>query len=164
MGNRGSPHPMPVYVPEDLQHFEETTIDNTILCGRKTFDTFPEKPLHGRSTIVLSRQREQTLQEKYGVHDNLYFADGLEEGLSIHYEDLSNTTLYVAGGQNVYESALEQGLDEALISRLPTSLGCDMRFPQETLHQYDWDFNYDVIQTRANTDFDEFRIEEYMKQ
>lgn len=165
MGNRGFPQPLPVYVPEDLQHFKETTTGNTLLCGRKTFETFPEKPLPNRNTIVLSHQSEQSLQDEYGVHDNLYFADGFEDGLSMHYLDLSDTTLYVAGGQTVYQSALEQGLvDEALISRFPISLGCDMRFPRETFQQYDWDANHRVIRTEADTGFNEFRIEQYTKE
>ena len=155
---------MPVYVPEDLQHFKQTTTDNTILCGRKTFETFPEKPLPGRNTVVLSNQSEQALRDKYGVHDNLYFADGLEEGLSIHYEDLSDTTLYAAGGQTVYESVLEQDVvDEALISRFPTSSGCDMKFPREAFQPYDWESSYRVITTDADTGFNEFRIEEYTR-
>ena len=43
-------------IPADLKNFRELTFGNTIICGRKTLQTFPNaKPLSGRRNIILSR-------------------------------------------------------------------------------------------------------------
>ena len=33
------------HIPEDLKYFKETTLNNTIVCGRKTYFSFPKRPL-----------------------------------------------------------------------------------------------------------------------
>ena len=43
-------------IPEDLKHFRELTFGNTVILGRKTLETFPnKKPLEGRRNIILSK-------------------------------------------------------------------------------------------------------------
>lgn len=49
---------MPWSIPSDLQHFKRETMGQTILMGRKTFDTLG-KPLPGRRNVVFSRSLER---------------------------------------------------------------------------------------------------------
>ena len=51
IGRDGS---LPWRLPEDLKHFRRLTIGNTVLMGRKTFESLG-KPLEGRANWVLSR-------------------------------------------------------------------------------------------------------------
>lgn len=46
------------HLPEDMAHFKALTQGQTVLMGRKTWDSLPERfrPLPGRRNIVLSRQ------------------------------------------------------------------------------------------------------------
>lgn len=45
---------LPWRLPEDLKHFRRLTLGNTVLMGRKTFDSLG-KPLEGRANWVLTR-------------------------------------------------------------------------------------------------------------
>lgn len=50
---------MPWHVPEDLAHFKEITLTASVVMGRKTWDSLPERfrPLPGRENIVITRQQ-----------------------------------------------------------------------------------------------------------
>ncbi|HEY1630160.1 MAG TPA: dihydrofolate reductase [Rhizomicrobium sp.] len=54
-GAIGAQGDMPWRLPEDLKHFKAVTIGKPIVMGRKTWDSFPKKPLPGRSNIVITR-------------------------------------------------------------------------------------------------------------
>lgn len=45
---------LPWHIPEDLQHFKDTTRGTVIAMGRKTWESLPVKPLHGRVNVVLT--------------------------------------------------------------------------------------------------------------
>jgi len=45
---------LPWRLPEDLKHFRRLTLGNTVLMGRKTFESLG-KPLEGRANWVLTR-------------------------------------------------------------------------------------------------------------
>ena len=48
---------LPWQLPEDMRHFKELTLGQTVFMGRKTYESLPEKfrPLPGRKNIVVSR-------------------------------------------------------------------------------------------------------------
>ena len=46
-------------IPEDLKRFKKLTDENTVVMGRKTWDSLPVKPLPNRFNIVISRQEKQ---------------------------------------------------------------------------------------------------------
>jgi dihydrofolate reductase len=46
---------LPWRLSSDLQHFKRATMGKPVLMGRKTWDSFPRKPLPGRPNLVLSR-------------------------------------------------------------------------------------------------------------
>lgn len=41
-------------LPPDMKHFKEVTEDHMVICGRKTWDSIPKKPLARRLAIVIS--------------------------------------------------------------------------------------------------------------
>jgi dihydrofolate reductase len=47
---------LPWHLPSDMKHFRELTTGGTVVMGRKTWESIPEKfrPLPGRRNIVLS--------------------------------------------------------------------------------------------------------------
>ncbi len=47
---------MPWHVPEDLQHFKQTTLGEPVIMGRKTWESLPVKPLPRRANFILSRR------------------------------------------------------------------------------------------------------------
>lgn len=51
----GRDNTIPWHLPEDMAFFKRTTTGNTVIMGRKTWDSLPKRPLPGRDNIVLSR-------------------------------------------------------------------------------------------------------------
>ena len=63
-GGIGKDNQLLLKLPEDLAHFKRTTMGSAILMGRKTWDSIG-RPLPGRETIVVTRDRKFTAQ---GAH------------------------------------------------------------------------------------------------
>lgn len=90
IGKDGS---IPWYYPEDLKHFKEITSNHTVIMGRKTWESLPEKfrPLPGRKNIVITRDLS------YEAPSAEVF-DSLEKSL----ED----DAFIIGGATLYAQAL----------------------------------------------------------
>jgi dihydrofolate reductase len=52
IGDHGA---MPWHISEEMKHFKAITMGKPIVMGRKTWDSFPKKPLPGRTNIVITR-------------------------------------------------------------------------------------------------------------
>ncbi len=85
---------MPWHLPEDLAFFKRTTMGQTLLMGRRTFDSIG-RALPGRRTVVLTR--DCTWQ-----HPGVEVAHTFEEGLAL----AGPTPVWVAGGGEIYRLAL----------------------------------------------------------
>lgn len=44
------------HIPEDLKYFKTLTDGNTVVMGRKTWDSLPKKPLPNRLNIIITSQ------------------------------------------------------------------------------------------------------------
>jgi dihydrofolate reductase len=89
---------MPWHLPKDLQYFKKITLNNTVIMGRFTFEAIG-KPLPNRKNIVLSK--------KYNAMDGVWVAHSWEE-ISLFIQE--NEQIFVIGGQQIFEQALNQGL------------------------------------------------------
>jgi dihydrofolate reductase len=85
---------LPWRLPGDMKHFREVTGGGTVLMGRKTYMSIPEKfrPLPGRRNIVLSRSAAS-------VHGAELLPD-LESAL------VEAPDAFVIGGGTVYDETL----------------------------------------------------------
>ena len=87
------------HIPEDMKFFRSVTLGKTVVCGRKTLESFPgSKPLPERMHYVLTRS-------KFPDTDQLrYFSDldSLLEALRI----LPEEDVVVIGGESVYRQLL----------------------------------------------------------
>jgi dihydrofolate reductase len=68
IGNEGG---MPWHVPEDLAHFKQLTVGETVIMGRKTWDALDPRfrPLPGRRNLVLTRDPSWTAEGAEVVHE-----------------------------------------------------------------------------------------------
>ncbi len=83
-------------LPTDMKFFRMHTLEQTIIMGRKTLDSFPHgKPLPKRRNIVLTHQ--ETLPQE-GVE----IAHTAEEVLAL----VGDEPAFVIGGGTVYEALL----------------------------------------------------------
>lgn len=104
-------------LPEDMKHFRETTAGSVVIMGRKTWESFPKRPLPNRENIVLSR----SVKELDGAE---VFAD--VESVLEHVQN-SDKRVFVIGGAEVYHQ-LAPYCDEALITRVYENFGGDVFF------------------------------------
>lgn len=92
---------MPWHVPEDLAHFKQVTGDATVLMGRRTWESLPERfrPLPGRRNVVLTRDPSWSADGAEVVHELATALDGA---------DGADETVWVIGGGQVYAAALDR--------------------------------------------------------
>ena len=88
---------LPWRIPEDLARFKTMTMGHALVMGRATFDSIG-RPLPGRSNIVLTRRQGWS-------HEGVDTAGSVEEALAI--AEHRDQDVYIAGGADVYEQALE---------------------------------------------------------
>lgn len=97
---------MPWHIPEDLEHFREETIGHPVIMGRVTYESIVKsigKPLHGRTSIVLTNQTLETPANVVCVDSigaALTEADIASKGR--HHTDQA----FIAGGATVYSQLL----------------------------------------------------------
>jgi len=92
---------LPWYSKEDLNYFRANTLDKSIIVGRKTAQYLPY--LDRRNILCLSRGTLNTQSWKNDVKLINSFSDPYLEDLEM------KETIVIAGGAEVYRSALESG-------------------------------------------------------
>ncbi len=113
------------YIKDDLKRFKALTTGNTIIMGRKTYDSLPKGALPNRRNIVLSREK------KYLHNCQVY--SSLEEALSSCKED---EHVFIIGGVSVYEKALPLAKELYLTEIEATPEHADAFFPLFDRSQY----------------------------
>ncbi len=110
----GCQQQLPWHVPEELQWFKQVTLHQTLLMGRKTFESMGCRPLPQRKTYVLSRNFI-SFQGVEVIHapEELYGLGG---------------TVWVCGGAHVYQQLLPI-CDELILSIIPQIIEGDAFFP-----------------------------------
>ena len=83
------------HLPADMKHFKEVTMGHSIVMGRKTFESFPRRPLPGRQNIVITRNAGWQYPGVTVVHC-------LEDAIAAAETD----TIFIIGGAQVYEQSL----------------------------------------------------------
>ena len=94
----GNQNTIPWHLPEDFKWFKKTTMGQTLLMGRKTFDSIG-RPLPGRQTIILSRNQ-------LSIPDTVT-VNTIESIETVATSD----TIWVAGGSEIYQLMLPKCTD-----------------------------------------------------
>lgn len=92
---------LPWKLPEDLKYFKRTTMGNSIIMGRKTWESIG-RPLPGRTNIVISRDSNYEA-EKAKVVNSLGAAITLAENLAAID---GSKEAFIIGGAGLYKEAL----------------------------------------------------------
>ena len=92
---------LPWHLPEDLAHFRAVTTGSTVVMGRRTWESIPQRfrPLPGRRNVVLTRQAGRGA----GGVDGAQVAASLDDALALAEGDA-----WVIGGASVYAAAMER--------------------------------------------------------
>lgn len=89
---------IPWRIADDLRRFKAVTMGKPLLIGRKTWDSFPKKPLPGRTNIVITRDRTFRADGAVVVHS-------LEDALARAATETPEEII-IAGGAEIYRAAL----------------------------------------------------------
>lgn len=92
---------LPWRLSADLKRFKALTMGHHLIMGRKTFEAIG-RPLPGRTSIVLTRQRAPALAQNIGA-SGVLTAASLDEALRRADGD---DEVFVGGGAEVYALAL----------------------------------------------------------
>lgn len=111
------------WLPNDLKRFKALTTGNTIIMGRRTFESLPKGALPNRRNIVLSRNGKP---EDFPGCD-LYRS--LEEALA---DCKSDENVYIIGGNSVYRDAMPLADRLCLTLVHDTPAEADTFFPEFT--------------------------------
>jgi dihydrofolate reductase len=110
---------LPWYLPEDLRLFRELTTGSTVVMGRRTWESLPERfrPLPGRRNVVLTT-------------DLSWAADGAERAGDVAqvlaHDDAGD--LWVIGGGRVYAAFLPHA-DRVVVTDVDTEVEGDTWAP-----------------------------------
>jgi len=108
---------LPWRLPAEMAFFTKMTTGNTVLMGRKTFESLP-RPLKDRKNVILTRQQDFKQEGCEVVHS-------IEEALSLYKED----ELFIMGGAEIYEQFLPYA-DTILLTAVDVEIaGGDAFFP-----------------------------------
>jgi len=97
----GRGNALPWRLKSDMQHFRALTMGKPVVMGRKTYQSIG-KPLKGRTTIVVSRDRSF-------VAPGIVVAPSLDAALTAARGDAlrrNADTIVVAGGAEIYAQAM----------------------------------------------------------
>lgn len=116
---------LPWHIPEDLKHFREVTAGKTVLMGRKTWESLPEKfrPLPNRTNIIITRQTD------YAVPAGVEVYATIDEATAKHPAE----EIMVIGGAEIYKQTIDQA-NALHITHINQTVAGDAYFPEIDLN------------------------------
>ena len=107
------------HISEDLKRFKKLTTGNTIIMGKKTWESLPRRPLPGRKNIVLTDNPKETFEGAvtgYSIEDGLSKCDKNEE-------------IFIIGGGSIYRQFMPLA-DRLYITHVHKKAPADIYFPE----------------------------------
>jgi dihydrofolate reductase len=109
---------IPWKISEDLRHFRAVTRDNSVLMGRRTYESIGH-PLPYRTNIVLTRDPEWSAEGVFVAHD-------VDEAVAL--ADDFDGDLMVIGGAEVYALTVDRA-DAQILTEVHLSPEGDTHYP-----------------------------------
>ncbi|MFH0842004.1 MAG: dihydrofolate reductase [Bacteroidota bacterium] len=107
------------HIPEDLKRFKNLTYGNTVVMGRRTWESLPRKPLPGRTNIVITdipNERFEGAETTYSVDDALAKCEKDKE-------------IFIMGGGSIYRQFMPLA-DRLYITHVHKKTPADIYFPK----------------------------------
>lgn len=124
------------HLPIDMAYFKEITSGGTVLMGRKTYFSIPEKfrPLPNRKNIVVSKSKEFSDSLKNQSHPQLFAANSIDEAVDIA-KKIGTQELFIIGGAEIYRQTLAIA-DRLYVTHVEVEIDGDAYFPM--LNNEEW--------------------------
>jgi dihydrofolate reductase len=107
------------HIPEDLKRFKKLTFGNTVIMGKKTWESLPRRPLPGRKNVVLTDDLQDCIDcsvTAYSIEDALGKCEKEKE-------------IFVIGGGSVYRQFMPIA-DRLYITHVHRKAPADVFFPE----------------------------------
>lgn len=121
---------IPWQIAQDLKWFKRNTLDQTVVMGRKTWDSLPLKPLPNRRNIVVSKSWTDSMSYP-NIYVDVYpslstVLDEFTKGLLTENKDI-----WIIGGGSLYKEALEKDIVDAMyLTYIDQEIEGDTFFPK----------------------------------
>lgn len=116
---------LPWRLRTDMQRFKATTMGKPIVMGRKTWESFPRRPLPGRANIVVSRDKDFKAE-------GADLTGSLEEAIALARSkpiaEGAKAEICILGGGQIYAQALPFA-DRLYVTHVLGTVDGDTRFP-----------------------------------
>lgn len=106
------------HISDDLKRFKKITTGHTIIMGKNTYESLPNKPLPNRRNIVISDNRN----DKYNGCEMAYSIEETLEKCSIEDEN------FIIGGASIYKQFLQYA-DRLYVTKIHKGFDADTFFP-----------------------------------
>ena len=114
---------LPWNLKDDLLHFKETTLNSTVIMGRKTWESLARRPLTQRENIVVSRDWNYNAGTRVYSNFNTAVGDAEVEAMRS-----GKSQVFVAGGAEIYQQAMPKA-DRMYITEVDVAPPGDAFFP-----------------------------------
>jgi dihydrofolate reductase len=107
------------HLPEDLKRFKRLTYGNTVIMGKKTWESLPRKPLPGRKNVVITDIPGESFNDAVTAYS-------IEDALSKCKKD---EEIFIMGGGSVYRQFMPLA-DKLYITHVHKKAPADVYFPK----------------------------------
>ena len=129
------------HISEDLKRFKSITSGNTMLMGRKTFESLPGI-LPNRKHVIITRD------DKYAVDsDQVDIISDLDSFIKNH--ENSEEEIFVIGGAEIYKQLLPH-CKKLYLTKVYESFEGDTHFPEIDFSKYDIEYSSDKMIDEKN--------------
>ena len=114
-------------IPEDMKYFRELTENNTVIMGRKTFESLPNGGLPNRKNVVLTSMPEAGFI-------NCFACESIHEALDLCEKE---EQIFLIGGSLVYKLGLDFA-DKMYLTRVHANFpDADAFFPEVNWEEWE---------------------------
>lgn len=89
--------------PEDMKHFRDLTLGQTVIMGRGCFESLGSKPLKERTNIIVTSKPQKFV--------GYYWAPTLTQAVETA-EFLDSRDIILIGGRGIYKEALQHAIPQ----------------------------------------------------
>jgi dihydrofolate reductase len=107
------------HISEDLKRFKKLTSGNTVIMGKKTWESLPRRPLPGRKNIVLTDDPNESIE-------NSVTAYSIDDALDKCGPD---EKIFIIGGGSIYRQFMPIA-DRLFITHVHKKTPADIYFPE----------------------------------
>jgi dihydrofolate reductase len=106
-------------IPDDMKRFKNLTYGQSVIMGKKTWESLPKKPLPGRKNIVLTDDPLECI-------DNIITAYSIEDAIEKCGKD---DEIFIIGGGSIYRQFMSLA-DRLYITHIHKKAPADIFFPE----------------------------------